>query len=285
MEKKIKILFLIKVTIFIYLNWIYHFTNDMCTFSKSRCKEHRDGGTQYIITYRLLTKCKQDKNSNYVRLNEETLNNEEHKKIYITKNEKGGKCMNKQSYKNLLNNANCHKERKKNKSFVFETNNYSRLEKKIFKELDFISFLKKNRTISSRTYENIICKRHKMLFILPATLLLLLSISFILDSFCECGLIKGLFLVFNSILEKGWKNTLRLWFHYDCSSIGSFFRYTTQVKLANNQYKTAYYYITGLFGFVAYFLPFFLLGVILISGIIYYHTKVKKYEKLKFRKI
>ncbi|SBT86829.1 fam-l protein [Plasmodium malariae] len=282
METKIKILFLINVTIFIYLNWICHFTNDMCTFSKSRYKEHKNGDTQYIITYRLLTKCKQDKNSNYVSLKEETLNNEEHKKIYITQNEKGGKSINKQYYKNLLNNANCHKERKKNKSFVFETNNYSRLEKKIFKELDFINFLKKNRTISSRTYENIICKRHKMLFILPGTLLLLLSISFILDSFCECGLIKWLFIVFNSILATGWQKTLRLWFHYDCSSIGSFFRYT-KVNVGG-QSKTAYYYITGLFGFVAYFLPFFLLGIILISGIIYYHTKVKKYEKLKFRK-
>ncbi|SBT86093.1 fam-l protein [Plasmodium malariae] len=282
MEKQIKILFLIKVTIFIYLNWLCHFTNDMCTFSKSRCKEHKDGGTQYIITYRLLTKCKQDKNSNYVRLKEETLNNEEHKKIYITKNEKGGKCINKQSYKNLLNNANCHKERKKNKSFVFETKNYSRVEKKIFKELDFINFLKKNRTISNRTYENIICKRHKMLFILPATLLLLLSISFMLDSFCGCGLIKGLFLVFISTLSAGWQRTLRSWFHNN--PIGSFFRYTTQVTVSGKS-KTAYYYITGLFGFVAYFLPFFLLGVILISGIIYYHTKVKKYEKLKFRKI
>ncbi|SBT01080.1 hypothetical protein PMALA_079640 [Plasmodium malariae] len=43
--------------------------------------------------------------------------------------------------------AGGHKSDMKNKSCLFDTNKYSHMEKKIFKELDYIVFLKNNKTV------------------------------------------------------------------------------------------------------------------------------------------
>ncbi|KAI4841548.1 fam-l protein [Plasmodium brasilianum] len=48
--------------------------------------------------------------------------------------------------------------------------------------------------------------------------------------------------------------------------------------------KDVHFYVTGFFGIFIYLLPFILFGVTLILKVVYYHKKVKKYEKIKFRK-
>ncbi|SBT01760.1 Plasmodium exported protein (Pm-fam-a like), unknown function [Plasmodium malariae] len=118
-------------------------------------------------------------------------NKKEYRNTNITHNEMRIKCKNKQLYKNKLNSADGYKQDNRNKSCIFETNKYSHLEKKIFKELDYVDFLRNNRAISYKTYKQIICKKYELRIVLPLLLLMLLSVSLLLDLLCSCGLVRG----------------------------------------------------------------------------------------------
>ncbi|SBT01219.1 hypothetical protein PMALA_080620, partial [Plasmodium malariae] len=99
------------------------------------------------INYRLLAKYKQDKYSNALGLKEEMTNNEMKKKKDISNNMEGYTGKRKHSNGSPSEfKGNCKSYMKKNKC-MFETINYSHFEKKIFKEMDFMDFLKNNKTI------------------------------------------------------------------------------------------------------------------------------------------
>ncbi|SBT00916.1 Plasmodium exported protein (Pm-fam-a like), unknown function [Plasmodium malariae] len=102
-------------------------------------------------------------------------------------------------YGNPLNISGCHKLSKKKKCCVFETQKCSPLEKKIFKELDYMDFLKNNRTISDKVYRKIICKKLALRISLPLLLFLFLSISLILDLCGSFGFIEGLYKVLDFV--------------------------------------------------------------------------------------
>ncbi|SBS94389.1 Plasmodium exported protein (Pm-fam-a like), unknown function [Plasmodium malariae] len=262
-------------------------------------------GAKYILirklgirSCRLLAKCKQYNDSNIRGLIEDLPYNGSYEKKDISNDKKGATKKNNQSNRNLINHAGQNREAKKSRSCIFETNKYSHLEKKIFKELDYMDYLKSNKTISNETYKKVIRKKYGLRIILPILLLLLLLIPLVVDFSAglalkdswEWGLLgfshylKGLKISdgewLSKVLEWLKRNTPGLWKHnkiFDssfgcslCSTAGG----SPAVKCILGQ----------LFGYIIYFVPFIILCITFISAIVYYHKKVKKYEKIKFRK-
>ncbi|SBS95828.1 Plasmodium exported protein (Pm-fam-a like), unknown function, partial [Plasmodium malariae] len=201
-------------------------------------------------------------------------------------------------------NSRGHKQDKKNKSCVFETKKYSHLEKNIFKELDYMDFLKENKTISNKNYRKIICKKYGLRFALPVLILLLLLTVFIVD--LTLGIVKEKSLWELIGLDKAKLKELAKPLGFiltPLSKLGGFFKHSTWgdmgkcsscevaaaaatgVSKADKALIVSEVCILGqLFGYLVYVIPFFILGVAVISKVIYYHKKVKKYEKIKFRK-
>ncbi|SBS94695.1 Plasmodium exported protein (Pm-fam-a like), unknown function [Plasmodium malariae] len=140
-------------------------------------------------------------------LKEEMPNNtvKEKKDIYIYENEPKKEM--KQTNRNLLSKYVENKQDMKNKSCIFETRKYSRLEKKIFNELDYEDFLKNNRTISDKLYKKIMRKKCGKRFSLPLLLLSVLLVSLILDLSWGFGLVRGLY---EFIIIKKLKNLKKL---------------------------------------------------------------------------
>ncbi|SBS99011.1 Plasmodium exported protein (Pm-fam-a like), unknown function, partial [Plasmodium malariae] len=226
-------------------------------------------------TFRLLAKRKCDKNLCIVELKNEIPNNELNEQIYISNNKKAATRTSMQPNGSSLNNVGRNKHANKNRCYIFETKKYSRLEKKIFKELDYEDFLKNNRTISNKIYKKII--RKKLASELAPTLIffIFLSLSFVLDYCGSYGLVWGLVDILKSF-SSGWSK------HIDNYIKSSFLNSLLEYKISNGS-KGPYYTLPLLFN-LFYVIPFIIYCIITISRIVYYHKKVKKYEKIKYRK-
>ncbi|SCN12540.1 fam-l protein [Plasmodium malariae] len=303
MKEKITFLFFKKISIFILLSWICHINTYTSRHNKSffECDKHLS--KLYARNYRLLAKYKQDKDSSIVCLNEQ-IPNGVNNKIAIANNEKYAERKKEQSNGILPTNARSHRKDTKSKSCIFETKKYSHLEKKIFKELDYADFLKNNITISDKIYKKIIFKKCILRFALPLLLFLVLALSFILDKFCGYGLTYGLLKVIvlispvvevrqlsnisylkhiNDISKLYTKPASPALVHlYDILNRPSL-KWFTKV-LVKESGKNINYCVRYFLGFLIYFVPLFILGIILISAVFYYHKKVKKFERIKFRK-
>ncbi|SBT85884.1 fam-l protein [Plasmodium malariae] len=303
MEQNLKSIIFFKICAFVLLTWICHHNSDMITSNKplkEKCKFHKKINTR---NYRLLAKHKHDNDSLITGLKENVPNNKVPKRKDISHNEniRTGK-------KELLNTCSssstvADKKAIKNKSRIFETKKYSHLEKKIFKELDYENFLKNNRSISDKTYKNIIIKKYGLRLALPVLLFLILFIVFIINfslgfSTTKVSWDSGLFglsdyiknfEVGNSWLSEVLKwlknNTSGLWLHYGTTKDTSSTLCNLCKEATGEGVKLSEKCILGqLFGYIFYFVPFIILGVTFISWIIYYHKKVKKYQKIKLRK-
>ncbi|SBT01424.1 Plasmodium exported protein (Pm-fam-a like), unknown function, partial [Plasmodium malariae] len=239
--------------------------------------------------YRLLAISKKDKCSVSVRLKEEVPDYavNENKDVYY--NEKEPKRKMKHLNRKSFMNAGGNKQNMRNKKCIFEIKKYSQLEKKIFKELDYVDFLKNNKTISDKTYKKIICKKFALRLVLPLMLLLFLIVSLILDKSIGFGLIKGLKEILNLCEIKYWYSSLHnilkdsplnwLFQSGDKIKFNLFDKAKNSVTAMND-----YTYVYQFFNFLLYVIPLIILGVTVIFGVIYYHKKVKKYEEIKFRK-
>ncbi|SBT00011.1 Plasmodium exported protein (Pm-fam-a like), unknown function [Plasmodium malariae] len=263
----------------------------------------------YTTNYRLLAKYKQDRDLSFFCLKEDSpnvLNYKEH----ISSNEEGEVGKKKHINGSLSTNARRNKKSLKNKSCIFETKKCSHLEKRIFKELDYVDFLKSNRTVSDKIYKKIMLKKCGLRIALPLLLFLVLGVSFILDNFCGCGLTRGLFklifLLSPSVTVESLKsnpffshigNITKVFENKENISSAFAYLYAFLTKPSLNPFtealvktsrgsvsKVRNYCVSGFLGFLIYFVPIFILSIILISGLIYYHKKVKKYEKIKFMK-
>lgn len=233
--------------------------------------------------YRLLAKYKQDKYSNALGLKEEMTNNEMKKNKDISNNMEGYTGKRKHSNGSPSEfKGNCKSYMKKNKC-MFETKNYSYFEKKIFKEMDFMDFLKNNRTITNKSYRKIIRKKCVLIFVLPLLMFFLLSVLPIVD--LSWGLADGKnglwdAIGFSNILKQwgganGWLKTV-----YDSlKDVKGFWR---SIGVTSGNISELHVLIR-LFRILIYGLPFLILGITLISRAVYYHKKVKKYERIKFR--
>ncbi|SBT85776.1 fam-l protein [Plasmodium malariae] len=275
MEQKIKLIFLLK---FFYL--YFHLGYAILTRGFERFFNEK-----YMIyrklrtgTYRFLANCKNNIEKSITVLKEDVTNYgiKEKKYIYNTQNKNNAK--NKYSHGLLSEHASGRRKAMKNKSCIFETKKYSRLEKKIFKEIDYQNFLEKNKIISDKLYKTIIRKKYGLRFVIPLLLFLFLSLGLILDLSVGYGLLRGFYYIMSLTCSNNWAKNLRNLLQN--KSVSFFFKPMEQIVKNNKKY---YIYTPGFFGTLIYFTSFFILGVTIISGIIYYHKKVKKYEKIKFK--
>ncbi|KAI4833594.1 uncharacterized protein MKS88_000070 [Plasmodium brasilianum] len=283
MEIKIIILLLVKIFAFIFLPWKSYFNNDMILFNNSlneMCIFRRKLGTR---VRRLLSRYKQDMYSNILGIKDDLPYNGENNKKSVCSNENDKKVRTKSTKGSSLNKAGNHKQDKNYNSCIFETKKYSRFEKKIFKELDYEDFLKKNRTISDKLYKKIILKKYGLRLFIPLLLFSLLSLSLILDLFAGYGLQNLLhYVLYVSVGGEAIKTFV--------DGIKTFIN-DTSTSFLKPFFTSAFgdtpkiYVLSNLCGNVIYFVPFIIMGVTFISWIIFYHKKVKKYEKIKFRKM
>ncbi|SBT87561.1 fam-l protein [Plasmodium malariae] len=286
MEKKIKLLFFIKVYILIFLSWIGFLSSNINKFEKSTYKKHSSSSKLNNGTYRLLAKYKGGKNLNILCSKEKLPNNVVDEVKNISINEKREIGIQELSNRSSVNNRGSYKHDKKNKSCMLVTKKYSHLEKKIFKELDFEDFLKNNRTIIDKTYKKIIRKKCGLRLALPVILLLFFSVSPILEYYCGYGPLLGMFKLLYIIFPGGWYLTLHkflkkspLFFLFKSAEIE-----VTRIIVTNKEILGDYVYVESFLRFLMYIVPLIILGFTLILAVVYYHKKVKKYQKIKFRK-
>ncbi|SBT00208.1 Plasmodium exported protein (Pm-fam-a like), unknown function [Plasmodium malariae] len=249
-------------------------------------EKHIRGSKLDIRTYRLLEKCKQIKDMKSTHLKEDILNSVINNEKYVYINEKGNMRKRKHSDGRSVNNIGGCKYAVKNKRTIFDTKKLSCIEKKIFKELDYIDFLENNKTISDKLYKKIILKKFSLRIAAPLILFLLLLVSMILDFFGFKGIMRGLYYVLK-IISKGWYQKFHA--YLEKSSLGPLLKSMNKIpwkpgETVGENGKGFHAYVEGFFGYIIYFLPFLILGVTVILYIIIYHKKVKKYQKIKFGK-
>ncbi|SBT85758.1 fam-l protein [Plasmodium malariae] len=281
MKHKNNVPFFIKITTFVYLTWFCHI------YKESVLNHFVEGN--YILynklnmrNYRVLEQCKQNKHSNIIGLGKEILNNDVSNHECISDNEKKVKSKNNQLSANLSKKTIQDKHFLRKKTCIFETKKYSHLEKNIFKEIDFIEFLKNNRTISNKTYKKMILKKYRLRLVLPLLIFMSLLISLILDYSCDYGILNGLINLLNISLKKWFKPLHNLLESY---SLDPLLKKSRVIIYSGENCIWGYTsYVPNFFGLIIYILPFFILGVTIITVIMYYHKQVKKYQKIKFRK-
>ncbi|KAI4841143.1 hypothetical protein MKS88_000378 [Plasmodium brasilianum] len=278
------ILLRIKIYALILLSETYHFKNDVSIFKMSEVDNYKIEKKIDASTYRILAKYKHDKESCAVYLQEYIPKYVSNDKRYISNNEEKTTETKKQSNGRALVNEGGHKQHMKNKSFMFETRSYSRIEKKIFKELDYLDFLQNNRTITNKFFRKMIFKKKKVRICLPLFLFLFLLISIILDFSCGYGIIGGLLKVLKNTHGAKWSSPLRAF-------LGKlnldFLWHTASVNVTKKGSPTPinWTFITKPFLiYIIYCIPLLILGITIILGIFYHHKKVKKYQEIKFRK-
>ncbi|KAI4833976.1 fam-l protein [Plasmodium brasilianum] len=283
MEKKIKSQLFINIPKFTLLSWICYIYIYMSTFNKYLDENYIYSRKIHGTTYRILSKYKQYKYSSSVSLKEEMTNNGMKKKKDISNNMEGYTGKRKHSNGTPLEfRGNCKSYMKKNKC-MFETKKYSHFEKKIFKEMDFMDFLKNNKTISNKSYRKIIRKKCVQLFVLSLLIFFLLSVLLIVDlSWSFVDEQNGLWgtIGFSSILENWGKSGCWLNAVYESLKSSDWFWKPIGKSSVN---VNEFYVLIRLFRILIYGLPFLILGITLISRVFYYHKKVKKYERIKFR--
>ncbi|KAI4840208.1 fam-l protein [Plasmodium brasilianum] len=283
MEQKIKLLLFLKISTFILLTWICNFyiynlkynylQSTHNTLLDEFCKHCRKF---YARNYRSLGIHNQKWDSHIVCLKEE-IQNGKYVKNDASNNEKWGEDKKKLLSENLPYNEKGCKKDKKNKFCLFETNRYSYLERKIFKELDFEDFLKNNKTISGKLYKKIIRKKCSLRIAIPLMLLLLLSLALTVEFSLGYGISNVLYYVFYQSLGKSAVDKIGEYLKND-----SFGRMFKQILTVKGKQKSAL--VHNMFIFLTYCSLFLILGFAFISVVFYYHKKVKKYQKMKFRK-
>ncbi|SBS99946.1 Plasmodium exported protein (Pm-fam-a like), unknown function [Plasmodium malariae] len=238
------------------------------------CKHRRN---LYTTNYHLMENYMPNKDTSVIYLKEEIPRGVDDKNN-IYNNEKINSGTNKETNGNSPNNKRDHKKVKKNKSSTFETKKYSHFEKKIFKDLDYVDFLQNNKTISEKLYKKIILKKYLLRIVLPMMLFFLLFIAFIVEFFSGYGISNEIyFLLVTYLKESGWVKSLAS--RLRNTFLGGIFNKTVTTGSGKKSYLVKNF-CNGL----TYFLIFVILGIAFISGVVYYHKKVKKYEKIKFRK-
>ncbi|SBS97366.1 Plasmodium exported protein (Pm-fam-a like), unknown function [Plasmodium malariae] len=256
--------------------------NDISTFNKSSDASYNYNRKLNRKTFRLLAKCEVDNFSNIAGLKENIPNNIVNKKRDMCVNEKEPKGEIKSSNRNLLNTFIRNKKDTKNKSCIFETKKYSRLENKIFKELDYMDFLKNNRTIGDKLYKKLTRKKLAIRLASPLILFLLLLIGLLLDAFAGCWFIRGLMKILK--LSFKWNNWyIPLHDFLKNSPLGVLFK-SNLITFKRCPLQRGYIYVENFFYYLIYCIPFLILGFAITLGIVYYHKKVKKYNEIKFRK-
>ncbi|SBS95918.1 Plasmodium exported protein (Pm-fam-a like), unknown function, partial [Plasmodium malariae] len=175
------------------------------TFNKSINEDYLLGRKLDIKTFRLLAKCKQDKDSNILELKQSIQNNRKCKKKYIALNEKREKDKNKKSNKSLLNKAQYYTEVIDYNNGMFDGKHFH-FEKKWIKKKDYDNFLEKNRIIRDISLRKIKFRKYGigvafffLFFLLGIGIPILPAISPLNDAWKALGENKS---------WKNWKNAI-----------------------------------------------------------------------------
>ncbi|SBS91905.1 Plasmodium exported protein (Pm-fam-a like), unknown function, partial [Plasmodium malariae] len=256
------------------------------TFNKSLDENYIIIGKLNKISYRLLSKCKQDRDSSIVNLIEKIPNNKVNEKKCISNSAKSFTTKNKPSNGNSLRSLTCQKQDIKNNSYILEKKKCSYIEKKIFKELDFENFLKNNKTISNRMYKKAMRKKYGLRIATPVLFFLLLLILMIVDISLGLSIKKSLLITLVEwdpleVLNETWFLSI---FQKVQNSEWFWKSPFWEVATSSTEAAKKNGLLGRLIGVPMYFLPFLILGVTFIFAILYYHQKVKKYENIKFKK-
>ncbi|KAI4840226.1 hypothetical protein MKS88_001584 [Plasmodium brasilianum] len=275
MGRNIKILPFINIFTYIFYFSMNNFYIDKSTFYNCGNVKIIVDGKLCTRINRYLSKCKQNKDLHIVGLKEEIPNNRVYeKKKDISNNEKEPTGRKEQPAGCSLKNSKVNKSFEKNKSCMFETKKYSHLEKKIFKELDFVDFLRRNKNISDKTYKKIMRKKFSLRLGSPLLLFLLLVTILIVDISLRLSSDGNGFWNLS-----GLGTTLK---EYE-KVLMPYLEWLSKPLLTSAD-STSSSVLGPLFSVILFVIPFLLLGVTLISYILYYHRKAKKYEKIKFSK-
>ncbi|SBT86058.1 fam-l protein [Plasmodium malariae] len=273
MKKSIMIFSFIKIVLLIFLTWIPHLSDHVITFNKYLGKKYMLAIKLDDRIYRLLAKYKKDKDSK-VLLRDDISNNGMDQKKDISNTEKECTEKKKELYRGSLNNYGRHKQDMNNKYSKFVTKKYSYLEKKIFKELDFVDFLKSNKNISDKTYKKIMRKKFSLRLGSPLLLFLLLSTILIVDISLRLSSEGNGFWNLSGLgtILKEYEDKLKPYLEW------------LSKPLLTSADSASISVLGPLFSVILFVIPFLILGVTLISYILYYHRKAKKYDKIKFSK-
>ncbi|KAI4837522.1 hypothetical protein MKS88_003999 [Plasmodium brasilianum] len=160
MENKIKLNISIRIGMFAILSWICNFNNYVYIFNKSldgMCIYDREA---YTRNYRLLSKHKEDKDSNNLWLKGKVPNNEVIGQKIISNNEGGTNKKNNQSHKCLLNKAQYYTEVIDYNNGMFDGKHFH-FQKKWVKKIDYDTFLEKKKRIGDISLKKIKFRSYK----------------------------------------------------------------------------------------------------------------------------
>ncbi|SBT85812.1 fam-m protein [Plasmodium malariae] len=160
MDNKIKLNIFIRIGMFAILSWICNFNNHVYIFNKSldgMCIYDREA---YTRNYRLLSKHKEDKDSNNLWLKGKFPNNEVIGEKITSTNEGGTKRKNNQSYKCSLNKAQYYTEVIDYNNGMFDGKHFH-FQKKWVKKKDYDTFLEKKKRIGDISLKKIKFRSYK----------------------------------------------------------------------------------------------------------------------------
>ncbi|KAI4833721.1 uncharacterized protein MKS88_000258 [Plasmodium brasilianum] len=160
MELKINPILFIIITTFTFLKRILSFNHDGLTFNKFVGENFMQCRILDKRNYRLLAKCKKDKDSNNIYLNEFFPNNDKKENKYITNNKKWNKEKTTKSNKSLLNKAQYYTEVIDYNNGIFDGKHFH-FEKKLIRKKDYDAFLEKKRRISDISLKKIKFKNYR----------------------------------------------------------------------------------------------------------------------------
>ncbi|SBS96564.1 Plasmodium exported protein (Pm-fam-a like), unknown function [Plasmodium malariae] len=217
----------------------------LCKNLDEKCKLLKKLNTK---NYRLLEKYKQDKDLYIANIKEEMPHNEVKKKKGVSNSKKGKNGKHKPSCGSTLYIEEYQKNVEKNKSGIAKTKKHINFEKTLFKELDYIDYLKNIKAIDDKVYKNVARKKRRIRIILLLLFFLVLTIP-ILDLLLEKLVGGGLL-----------------------GSLGLLYLTTDNGVQSVNGILSTLFMIDGWSNSKK------------ILWIIYYYKKVIKYENMKFRK-
>ncbi|KAI4836246.1 hypothetical protein MKS88_004034 [Plasmodium brasilianum] len=172
MEKKINSIKFIKLSVFLFLNLIFHLNNDVSIISKSVDDNFYLGKKLDTRYYRSLSKYKQDNDSNNICLRERFSNNGVNERRDIFNDKKVVRKKNQQLIRSSLNNAQYFTEILDYNKGMFDGKHFH-FEKKWIRRKDYDHFHEKNRRIRDISLKKIGFRDYGFAVIIISILLLL----------------------------------------------------------------------------------------------------------------
>ncbi|SBT85881.1 Plasmodium exported protein, unknown function [Plasmodium malariae] len=161
MERKIKLNFLFKIFMFIFLIWICHFDNDISIDNEYLYKKYFADIKIVTRSYRLLGKHKQEKCSDIVYIKGDTPTIKEYQKLNTYNSIKVNKGINKKQNECSLYNAGGYENGRRSKNFVHYGRN-SKLGKRKFDKIYYRNTLR-NSTIADFKFLRDVTKQKAVL--------------------------------------------------------------------------------------------------------------------------